>query len=253
MSLFYRFTEFEFFHLFSTRAGGVSPHPYNSLNLSFTVGDSKENVLKNRKLLSQKAGFPIGKLTLAQQVHHDSFHMVGERDAGRGAFSYEDAIPETDILITYMKNLPIGVLLADCLGMLFGTSKAVAAAHAGWRGTSLSVARKTVSILRKEFGVAPEEIKVAFSPVIEPWNYEVTIDRAEEFASGDPVNERFVLEKDGKIFLDITGANAAQLMDEGIPPSNIYRPPFGTSHEDFFSHRLSGGKTGRQIALIMLT
>ncbi len=252
MSLFYRFTGIENFHIFSTRVGGISSPPFNFLNLSFTVGDDPQNVIENRKILSQKAGFPLEKLVLAQQVHHDGFHIVTEKDAGRGAFSYEDAIPETDILLTGEKNIPIGVLLADCLGMVLSSPKAVAVAHAGWRGTSLSVARKTVELMREEFGISPGEVKVAFSPAIEAHNYEVDLKRAEEFALKDPANEKFVMEADGKIFLDIVGANFAQLVEEGIKPSSIFRPPFGTSHPLFFSHRLSGGRTGRQIALAML-
>ena len=123
----------------STRSGGVSSKPYESLNLAYHVNDDPINVTENRQRFCKEIGIDVNSLVLARQVHGDSIKIVESKDAGRGAYGIEDAIPDTDAMITTSKSICIGILTADCVPvMIFDPVKsAIGVAHAGWKGTIL--------------------------------------------------------------------------------------------------------------------
>ena len=97
-------------HFVSTRIGGLSPPPYESLNLGFHVGDTPETVLKNRERLAANIGIPLSDFTIAKQVHSGTVTIVTEGMRGYGAADFDTAVEATDAMITDVSRLCLMVL-----------------------------------------------------------------------------------------------------------------------------------------------
>ena len=106
-------------HAISTRIGGYSEKPFDSLSLALHVGDNAENVLANRKKFFQSLGYNFKEMVTPNQIHGDKVFKVEEIHRGRGSQDYSDSIPETDALITNVKNLPLMLCFADCVPIMF--------------------------------------------------------------------------------------------------------------------------------------
>ena len=123
---------------FPTRAGGVSPAPYESLNLGLSTGDEPGNVLENRGRFCAALDVPQERLVVPGQVHGTTLAWVGETEAGRGAFDRTTVIHDHDGLLTAAPGLGLGVSYADCVPVVIVARGAdgpeFAAVHAGWRG-----------------------------------------------------------------------------------------------------------------------
>jgi len=233
-------------HAFLTRAGGVSPAPFDSLNLGYCDGpktDSPERVEKNFTILGAALGVGRSNLFAIRQVH-GSRVIVAEDVTEEGPI-------EADAAVTAKRGVAVGVLTADCLPvLLYDPVKIVAgAAHAGWRGTEQEISRKTVEAMIERFGSRPEEIRAALGPCIGPCCYEVGDEVAERFSGSNAV--RTVR---GRTMLDMAAVNTAQLARTGLKKENITAPGACTAcgGADFFSYRRSGGVTGRQLSFIMM-
>jgi YfiH family protein len=111
---------------FADREGGTSKAPYDSLNLAARVGDDLADVDENRTRVAAAAGFDVGALVLARQVHGKDVLSAGPEDSG--------VIGEADVLVSRVPGRVIGILTADCVPVVLHTNGAVAVAHAGWRG-----------------------------------------------------------------------------------------------------------------------
>jgi len=124
-------------HFVSTRSGGFSSLPYNSLNLSFNVSDEPQNVLENRKLLSLTLGFSVNSFVTSEQVHSSNVTVVRDKKYNLGATDYESSIKGTDAMIAKTPGVCLMVLQADCVPILFydPNKKVIGIAHAGWKGT----------------------------------------------------------------------------------------------------------------------
>ncbi len=246
-------------HFVSTRTGGRSLPPYESLNLGFHVGDSPETVLKNREHLAADIEIPLSNFTLARQIHSGTVTIVTEHMRGYGAVDFNTAIEETDAMVTSVPGLCLAVLTADCVPVLLfdPRKRVVAAVHAGWRGCVKLIARKTVEILQQEFNCKPAELLVGIGPSIGPCHYEIgpeVISQVEDtFGStdGNVTNQS----ADGKGYFDLWKANKRQIMETGVPPQNIEIAQICTyckAHQ-FFSARHQKGTTGRFGTGIMLS
>src|SRR5205823_9098948 len=129
--------------VFTTRRGGVSRGAYDSLNLSSGVGDDPEAVAANRRRLADAVGMPLGALVEAEQVHGSGVALA--RRAGRGGGplmpSAGAPIPGVDALVTADPGLWLAIYAADCVPVLVldTATPAIAAVHAGWRGTAAGV------------------------------------------------------------------------------------------------------------------
>ena len=121
-------------HAISTRIGGVSAAPYDSLNLALHVGDNADDVLANREKFAKSLGFNLSDIVTPNQVHGDKIFRAEEIHRGRGSKNYADSISETDALITNVKNLPLMLCFADCVPILFADLEncAVGLAHGGF-------------------------------------------------------------------------------------------------------------------------
>lgn len=185
-------------------------------------------------------GIPIGRAT---QVHGNAVLAV-ERPIAQSKVELQG---EGDILATAIPQTALVVQTADCVPILLTSPRAVAAVHAGWRGTARGAARTAVDALVNRFGVEPGEIRAILGPSIGACCYEVGGDVAAQFA-GDFARR----DCGGKYRLDLRAANRAQLETKGIPSSSIETLPYCTrcGGERFASYRRDGESAGRMIAIV---
>jgi len=185
------------------------------------VGANKADVIKNRKAFLENFGVDASSLVLCQQVHGDNIHVVTKEDIGRGSGGFEDGIPKTDALITNISNIPIAILVADCVPIIFydKKQKVVGITHAGWRGTMKNITGKTVQKIVNEFKSDPKNILAAIGPSIGPNCFEVGEDVVT--AAKDNGLEDFLIFKNSKTYFDLWRANKEQLLLSGISPENI--------------------------------
>lgn len=244
-------------HAISTRLGGVSRPPYDTLDLALHVGDEAAAVRENRGLFARSLGLDARRIVTPEQVHGDVVACVDEQDAGRGSQSYDDCIKETDALITDTPGLPLMLCFADCTPIVFldPEKRAVGIAHGGWKGTVQSIAAKTLARMTEAFGTQPRDVLVGIGPSIGPCCYEVGAEVAARFCAAFPYAEELLLhETDGHVHLDLWEANRQQLLRSGVPEDNIEVAGECTCcrHAWYYSYRADQGKTGRIAALISL-
>ena len=120
-------------HAISTRLGGVSRPPYDSLDLALHVGDDAKDVCENRRRFAASFGLDAARIVTPEQVHGDVVARVTEKDAGRGATDYADCIPATDALITDTPNLPLLLLLCRLHADPVPRPRASCGGHRAWR------------------------------------------------------------------------------------------------------------------------
>ncbi len=222
---------------FSTRNGGVSPPPLG-MNLSFMVGDDPLNVRKNREIFFGSLGIPSGRIAIPGQVHGTT---VRRADA-------PGEYPLADALISSKQGLFLCISVADCVPVLLfdPLGNAVAAVHAGWRGTASAIAAAAVRAMHAEFGTLPAGLMASIGPSASECCYSVGAEVASRFPP------EFVREEGGKSFVDLKGANRSQLLDAGLRPGNVELSPYCTIGDSllFHSYRRDGAKSGRMMGVI---
>jgi YfiH family protein len=266
-------------HGFSTRKGGLS-HAFaaedspGELNLGFSVGGDREAVTRNRALLAEAiSGDAATPLFTARQIHSNVLIIAS---AGREKL---DRQCSGDGLLTNRPGLLLGVMTADCIPVLVADRKrrAVAAFHAGWRGTVKRIVESGIGRMRLEFGSQPEDLIAAIGPGIGPCCYAVgeevlssfesqfayAWDLVREVYDSDPVRTRYPMlfltqrapghsSIGPSLHLDLIEANRRQLLAAGLKASAIHVVGGCTACQPdlFFSHRASQGHTGRMLAVI---
>lgn len=231
-------------HGFCGRVGGVSAAPYQGLNLSYRVGDAADAVEANWRHLS--ACLPEGlRFARLEQVHGDGVHVATPERLDLGA---------GDAAVTCAEGVVVGVLTADCVPILLRsrTRPAVAAIHAGWRGTVADIAGAAVRRLTQTFGVAPSELEAAIGPAIGPCCYEVGDEVRRQFAAVAPA--LLDVAQVGRA-LDLRAANRFLLERAGLRSEAIVAcgPCTRCAADRFFSHRAAqGGASGRQLSFIAI-
>jgi polyphenol oxidase len=209
----------------TARSGGVSSGPYATLNLSLGVGDDPASVLENRRRLAAGLGAGPGDFVFARQVHGAGVRVVGEADRGRGAFTLDDAIPDTDALVTASAGLVLAILTADCVPIVLHDPEArvLACVHAGWRGTVARVCAAALAAMRS-LGSRPSRVVAGVGPAVAAARYQVGADvyravgeafgpAATAFIRPDSVPERWLL--------DLWAANRFVLREAGVPAAQI--------------------------------
>ncbi len=236
-------------HGFSTRQGGLSDPPYASLNLGTHTGDELERVQQNRQRLCNALGLDPAALVTAEQVHGDHVQVVGAADAGK-------LFPATDAMIT-RERMALMTLHADCVPVLIYDPRtpAVGVAHAGWRGTVLKIAPKTIAAMGTVFGTQPADCLVGIGPSIGPCSYEVDAKVMAEFQAAFAYWQDLAEEKDAAHwYLDLWEANRQSIIGAGVPEENITLSGMCTqcNQDMLFSYRGEHGITGRLAAVIKL-
>ncbi|AGC69063.1 laccase domain-containing protein YlmD [Thermoclostridium stercorarium subsp. stercorarium DSM 8532] len=242
--------------VFTTRHGGVSSFPFESLNLSFQRGDSAENVLKNFELLSKSTGIPMEYMVLTKQVHGCDITVVNKQHCGMGLLR-ERTFGESDGLITADMNVALVTFHADCAPVyLYDVKrKVIGLVHSGWRSTLLKISAKAVRIMEKEFNCNAAEIHAVIGPCIRKCCFEVDRDVYEEFLKVFPDCADAFLCTGKKWKIDLAGIIVRTLTDEGLSMGNIQDLNRCTVCEKqlFFSHRGGQGKSGTGAAVFMMT
>ena len=227
-------------HGFTTRSGGVSPAPWDAMNLGVAVGDDPARVAENWQRLGDGVRLRFARV---RQVHGDRVVLATEPHEPR-----EDA----DAVASATPGVAACVSVADCVPVLLADprSGAVAAVHAGWRGSLAGIAVRAVELLAERFGADPAELLAAVGPSIGPCCYEVDPDLAARFgaafgaavANASPAQPR----------LDLWMANERALRSAGLRPGNVEVLGRCTACEParFYSHRRDRGQTGRQVGFI---
>jgi YfiH family protein len=241
---------------FSSRMGGVSgAYGAGQLNLGWTSEDEDALVAENRRrFVVAVAGQSPAELVTVRQVHGDVARVVA-RETGPLATAEGKAALEGDGLMTLEVGLLLGVQTADCTPVLVADTRtrAVAAFHAGWRGTVARIVEKGVAQMSREFGTRAEDCVAAVGPCIRVCCFEV----------GDEVRERFRAEfaYAEELFvgrnIDLQEANRRQLVAAGLPVGNVSvvaecsacaRDEDGRRR--YFSHRAEHWRSGRMLSVI---
>ena len=234
------FTSFDIIAAESTRHGGVSPAPFASLNLGINTDDDPANVDENRRRFFRRIGADEFGFASSHQVHGTD--VLTATDAGR--FTGYDA------LITNRPGLLLGVTIADCVPILIydHAHRAVAAIHAGWRGTVGGIVTQTLLVMQRQFGTVGAQCYAYVGTCIDETTFEVGEEVAEQF---DPAFVR-VDAHSGRTCANLKAANVRLLTNSGVPATQIEVSLFSTvSHNtDYFSYRAEGGRTGRMLTVI---
>lgn len=265
-------------HGFSTRAGGSTTaygkrQKIGELNLGFTQEDTRANVaLNRRRFLKAVCGDESFSLATVKQVHSAIIYRIAR------AGSSEDLL-RGDGLMTDEPGILLAIKTADCYSVLLADrrNRAVAALHAGWRGTLARITENCVGRMRMEFGSHPEDIVAAIGPGIGACCYRVGEEVQDQFESqfsyaselfhrvseSDPIHEKYPLlfltarppghsDLGPSLYLNLAEANRRQLMAAGVRPESIHVVGECTRcHlEQFFSHRGEHGRTGRMMSAI---
>lgn len=269
-------------HGFSTRTGGVTTayrpgQRAGELNLGFTASDARENVLGNRRRFLEALGAPEMELATLKQIHSSVVKRVGKDDARRRGADDPEAC-SGDGLMTQSPGILLAIQTADCIPVLVADvkRKAVAAFHAGWRGTVRRIVESGVGRMRSEFRSKPEDLIAAIGPGIGACCYAVGEEVRSEFSSqfayapelftevsdSDPIRDKYPLlfltarapghsNLGPSLHLDLMEANRRQLLDAGLRAEAITVIGDCTRCQNnrYFSYRAEQGFTGRMLSV----
>ena len=238
-------------HCFTTKLGGVSTGVMAGLNIAIKDGETKENVRKNLEILGNAIGFGIDDLVLTRQIHSDIVRVVNRNDCN--GYIHRD-YPECDALVTKTAGVALMIFTADCTPLLFHdpVTGAVGAAHAGWKGTALGIAAKTVEAMVREFGCDPKNIRAAIGPNISACCFETDRDVPDAMiaALGEDAKP-FIRPKDNKYYVNLKEINALWLRRSGVEQIEISDACTACQSDRFWSHRVTRGQRGSQGAIIV--
>ncbi|HEY3330266.1 MAG TPA: peptidoglycan editing factor PgeF [Capsulimonadaceae bacterium] len=240
---------------FSTRLGGVSQKPLDSMNMSLAVGDTPDNVAQNRaRAIGALAGENLPYASAAQ-VHGNHVAVVTE--------AATEPIADTDALITNVPDIMLLMVFADCVPIYFcdPVKRVVGLAHSGWRGTAVNVSGRTVAAIEREYGAEPGELYCSIGPSISAERYEVDVEVVDALKNAWPGGAVSPMtpknEFTSKFLCNLRLIVFDQLVSAGIRPERIAVSDECTfrNKKDFFSHRrdsAKGGATGRMAGIIGL-
>jgi len=265
-------------HGFSTRTGGVTTtyrpgQRAGELNLGFTKTDTRENVIENRRRFLEALGAPEMEVLTLKQIHSSLVKrvIVADAEATQGC--------KGDGMFTGEPGLLLAIQTADCIPVLVADVKrrAVAAFHAGWRGTLQRIVESGVGRMRSEFRSRPEDLIAAIGPGIAACCYAVGEEVRSEFASqfayapglfsevsdSDPIRDKYPLlfltarapghsNLGPELHLDLMEANRRQLLDAGLRAETITVIGDCTRCQNnrYFSYRAEQGFAGRLLSVV---
>lgn len=242
----------------TTRLGGISQGNYASLNCTPYTGDDPACVERNQELLRSYLPAGIEELVIPYQTHGTRILSVNEsygQAAGNDRFGILQGI---DALVSQIPGYCLCVSTADCIPVLVydQAHRAVAAIHAGWRGTVNGITRRTLDTMRQLYGTKGEEVIACIGPGISLEAFEVGDEVYEAFRSaGFPMDYIATWKPEThKWHLDLWAANRLQLHEFGIPPQSVESACICTynHHEEFFSARRLGVHSGRILSGIVI-
>jgi polyphenol oxidase len=234
-------------HGFSTRTGGVSPEPYDSLNMGLSSGDSRENVMENRRLFGNALGcIPEESIDLE---HGDQVHTIKSRDRASRVVA--------DAVITAAKDFPLSIFFADCVPIYILDRKtpAIGLVHGGWRSTARKIVDRTLQTMQSTYGTDPKDCSAAIAPSIGPCCFLVDEDVAGIFLRTFKGWEDLIVKTSNKWSIDLWNIHKRSLLLCGIPEEQIALCSQCTSCSSkiYFSFRRDKKNSGRMAAVLSLS
>ena len=227
-------------HAFCAREGGVSASPYASLNVAYHVGDRRDDVMTNHKLLAFEVGYDFKKLVFMNQIHSSKVVVIDEE-----SFS----VPSCDALVTDIPDTPLMVMSADCAPVLLhdAVHGVIAAVHAGRAGAFGNIVKNVIQTMQERYGCKATDIQAAIGPRICASCYEVS---QKEIDEAKALGYDFACKGN---HIDIDAILEHQLKESGVLAENIDFLPHCTKCEksEFFSYR-ADKVTGRNASVIVL-
>ena len=257
--MYYTFPSFERYdfvrHGFSTRLGGVSEKPFDTMNLSFTRGDDSTAVRENFVRFCRAIGVDADDVVISKQEHHTNIRNVTAADRGSG-ITRERLYTDVDGLLTDEPNVVLCTQYADCVPLFFvdPVKKVVGASHAGWRGTVAAIGAVTVERMVTDYGCRREDILAGIGPSIGKCCFEVDAPVYEAFSEMDVFDDGCVNCRGEKFDIDLWEVNRRVLRSAGIAEDHITVTDLCTRcHPDvFWSHRVTGPVRGSLAGFISL-
>jgi polyphenol oxidase len=235
-------------HGIAVRHGGVSPPPWESLNLSVKTGDEAERVLENRRRFERMMAVESRQVAFGRLSHGNkviSFQLgglmptVSPPNLGWPMF-------DGDAAVSNVPGLMLVMTFADCVPILLWDEEncACGLVHAGWRGTALRIGSMAVRAMTAAFGTDPAKLRAAIGPCIGACCYTVGSEVQRAMDAAYPEESHTFFDDDR---LDLNHANSADLFSARVGPENLNDSDICTScHTDrYFSHRREHGNTGR--------
>lgn len=242
-------------HGFSTRHGGVSEGVFGSLNLGHRRGDDPERVRENYRRFCAATLTDVGRVVMTNQIHSNTVRVVTEANIKPDLLAPTPF--EADGLATNVPGVTLVIFSADCIPILLfdPVNNAVAAAHAGWRGTASAIAAVAVETMTRHFGSDPLTLRAAIGPGIGSCCFETDSDvpaAMKETLGG--LAAPFMTQTGEKWHVDLKAINAAILERSGLLREHIDVSGECTccEHHRFWSHRFTKGERGSQAAVIMV-
>jgi len=232
-----------------TRRGGVSPAPWDSLNLGGSVGDDPARVVENRIRVFNAMGRKTDSIHDVWLVHGTDIVYA---DAPR---PLSEPSPRADILFTNNPDVTLFMRFGDCVPILFHdpVKNVIGIAHAGWMGTLRGVVGAAVEGMKSHYGCDPKNIIAGIGPSIGVDHYEVGVEVISPFKEKYPQDmDQIMQTRNGGTYFDLWKSNALQLKNAGVEQIQISGVCTACSLDDWFSHRAEKGKTGRFGALMAL-
>lgn len=241
-------------HGFTTRLGGVSEAPFDSMNMSMTRNDPPKNVDENFTRLCNAYGLDYNSLAIVNHEHGTNILRIDASHGGKGL--YRMPFKPCDGFVTNDPGVTLVTIHADCSAVFLydGERRAIGLAHAGWKGTLGRIGQKLAERMGAEFGSKPENLSAAIAPCICFDCFEVDSELGErfrnEFNCGRIVKPGIA----GKAYVDIRGALVIQLLDAGLRPENISIMDLCTyeNKELLFSYRRDSDNAGAMAAFMKL-
>ena len=238
-------------HGFFDKKGGKSTGIYKSLNCGIGSSDSKKNVLKNLKIVCKKINCSYKNLILLNQVHSNKFHFINKN------YKFKKKKLNGDALITNVKKIALGVLVADCVPVLIYDKnlKIISAIHAGWKGAYKEIIKKVVKFFIKK-GSNTKNLVAIIGPSISEKNYEVQKDFKGKFLKKDKQSKFFFKIRKNKTYFCLNKYIYSQLRSLGIKKIEIINKNTFNPKNNFFSARRAlknhEKDYGRNISIIMI-
>lgn len=239
----------------TTRKGGASKGNYGEFNINEYCGDAPEDIAANRKLLAGQIGVEQSHIVMPHQVHGTVIRQITSGYLSFPSDIRKSVLEGVDAVMTDVKGLCIGVSTADCIPVLLydEVHHAVAAIHAGWRGTLARIVHKTIQEMNLAYKTEPKELKAVIGPGISLDNFEVGDEVYEAFEQAAFPMEK-IAERRSKWHIDLPQCNVLELRCIGVTEENIFLSKICTyaNSDEYFSARKLGTKSGRIYTAIML-
>ena len=239
----------------TTRHGGVGEGQYASFNVNHYCGDNPESVALNRRALCLLLQIDESHLVYPHQTHGTGLLIINNEFFLLPEDARRERLEAIDGVMTSVPGVCVGVSTADCIPLLLydEVHHAVAAVHAGWRGTLARIAVKAVEAMRQTYGTCPAQLHAVIGPGISLKNFEVGDELFSAFAEAG-FDMEDIARREYKWHIDLWECNRRQLLEQGVEAANIHVAGICTydSNADFFSARRQGVQSGRILSAIML-